>query len=140
MNPTPYELLGGEVAVRALVRRFYHLMDTLPQARSLREMHPDLASAEEKLYLFLSGWFGGPDLYVDRFGPPFLRARHMPFKIGVAERDQWMSCMTQALTDTVDDESLRMRLLASFQALANHMRNQPEPSQASTAPDTNKSL
>ncbi len=124
---TPYEQIGGEPAVRALVKRFYELMDALPEAWDVRRMHAeDLSGSEEKLFLFLSGWFGGPNLYVERFGPPFLRARHLPFSIGAAERDQWMLCMRQALEELVGDSELRGSLLQSFTALADHMRNRAE--------------
>lgn len=127
MSQTPYELIGGEATVRALVKRFYALMDSQPEVSALRAIHaPDLSDAEEKLYLFLSGWLGGPNLYVDRFGPPFLRARHLPFSIGVAERDQWMHCMSQSLAEHVTDEALRDKLLVAFSSLADHMRNRAE--------------
>jgi hemoglobin len=124
---TPYTLIGGEPAVRALVARFYQLMDQLPEARGVRSMHvDDLARSAEKLFLFLSGWLGGPNLYVERFGHPFLRARHLPFSIGAAERDQWMLCMRQALEEIVADAALRARLLGAFSGLADHMRNRAE--------------
>ncbi|PKO55346.1 MAG: globin [Betaproteobacteria bacterium HGW-Betaproteobacteria-21] len=125
---TPYDEIGGEVSVRALVKRFYELMDTQPETYGIRKMHAeDLGGSEEKLFLFLSGWFGGPQLYVERFGQPFLRARHLPFSIGASERDQWMMCMGQALEECVPDAALRKRLHDSFAALANHMRNRAEP-------------
>lgn len=125
---TPYSQIGGEAAVRALVRRFYQLMDELPETWGIRKMHPEnLSGSEEKLFLFLTGWLGGPDLYVERYGPPFLRARHLPFSIGVSERDQWMTCMSQALDEIVTEEALRTRLHESFANLANHMRNRSEP-------------
>ncbi|AWI74550.1 globin [Parazoarcus communis] len=124
---TPYDEIGGEPTVRALVTRFYQLMDDLPETYGIRKMHAeDLSGSAEKLFLFLSGWFGGPQLYVERFGPPFLRARHLPFSIGTSERDQWMMCMTQALEETIADTDLRARLHDSFAALANHMRNRAE--------------
>lgn len=124
----PYDEIGGEPTVRALVRRFYELMDTQPETYGIRKMHgEDLGGSEEKLFLFLSGWFGGPQRYVERFGQPFLRARHLPFSIGTSERDQWMMCMKQALEEHVPDAVLRGRLKESFAALANHMRNRAEP-------------
>ena len=124
---TPYDEIGGEPTVRALVTRFYQLMDDLPETYGIRKMHAeDLSGSAEKLFLFLSGWFGGPQLYVERFGPPFLRARHLPYSIGTSERDQWMMCMTQALEETIADAALRARLHESFSALASHMRNQAE--------------
>jgi hemoglobin len=131
---TPYVLIGGEPAVRALVARFYQLMDQLPETRAVRSMHADdLAGSAEKLFLFLSGWLGGPNLYVERFGHPFLRARHLPFSIGAAERDQWMLCMRQALEETVADAALRNRLLGAFAGLADHMRNRAEQPPADQA-------
>lgn len=127
---TPYELLGGEPALRALTTRFYRYMDTLPQARSIRAMHPaNLAESTEKLFMFLSGWLGGPNLFIERFGHPRLRARHMPFTIASPEAEAWMLCMRHALADTVADEDLRARLEHAFSGIAEHMRNRPDPAQ-----------
>lgn len=125
---TPYDRLGGEAAVRALVKRFYELMDTLPEAYGIRKLHPaDLASSEEKLFMFLSGWLGGPQLYVEKFGHPRLRGRHMPFPIGEDERDQWMLCMREAMSECVADAELRARLDKALTDLADFMRNRQEP-------------
>ncbi len=133
-TPTPYQQIGGEATVRALVKRFYALMDARPEARELRRMHAeDLSSSEEKLFLFLSGWLGGPNLYVERYGAPFLRARHLPFSIGTAERDQWMHCMSAALDEVVIDADLRRSLHSAFASLANHMRNRAEAADAASA-------
>lgn len=124
---TPYELLGGETALRRLVRRFYELMDALPEAYGVRKMHPrELGGSEEKLFMFLSGWLGGPQLYVEKFGHPRLRARHLPFSIGATERDQWMLCMRQALAEQVADEALRNQLDKKLADLADFMRNRQE--------------
>jgi hemoglobin len=124
MTP-PYEVLGEE-GVRRLVDRFYDLMDTLPEASTIRALHPaDLGVAREKLFLFLVGWMGGPPLYVQRHGHPRLRARHLPFPIGEAERDQWMLCMERALSEVVGDEALAGALRANLWKVADHMRNQP---------------
>lgn len=124
---TPYELMGGEPTLRALTARFYQLMDTLPQARVIRAMHPsDLSDSTEKLYMFLSGWLGGPSLYIERFGHPFLRARHMPFAIASNERDAWLDCMQQALEETVADAALREQLTTAFAGIADHMRNRAD--------------
>lgn len=131
---TPYVRIGGESGVRTLVRRFYALMDQLPEAWDVRRMHAEeLASSEEKLFLFLSGWLGGPDLYVQRFGPPFLRARHLPFSIGIRERDQWMLCMRTALNEQLEDEALRQLLTDRLAQLADHMRNRAESVAADAA-------
>ena len=123
---TPYALLGGEAAVRALVERFYDLMDLEPQYAELRALHaPDLAQAREKLYLFLSGWLGGPSLYIERYGHPMLRRRHLPFPIGIRERDQWLACMQQAMAEQGVAEDLRARLREAFFQTADWMRNRP---------------
>jgi hemoglobin len=122
----PFVRIGGEPAVRALVDRFYDLMDTLPEAREIRALHPpSLESSREKLHLFLVGWMGGPQLYVERFGHPRLRARHLPFPIATRERDQWLLCMRQALDERVADDGLRAFLWQQLERLADHMRNQP---------------
>lgn len=124
---TPYALIGGEPAVRALVKRFYELMDTLPESYGIRKMHAaDLSGAENKLFMFLSGWLGGPQLYVEKFGHPFLRRRHLPFAIGSDEAAQWMLCMRQAMAECIADESLRATLDKALNDLALHMRNQPD--------------
>ena len=119
-----YERIGGAEKVRALVQRFYQLMDATPEVQDLRKMHAkSLKGSEEKLFMFLSGWMNGPQLFVEKFGHPKLRQRHMPFAIGDKERDQWMKCMTQALQDVVEDEVLRKELLAAIGKVADFMRN-----------------
>jgi hemoglobin len=123
---TPYALLGGDAAVRALVERFYDLMDLEPQYAELRALHaPDLAHAREKLYLFLSGWLGGPSLYIERYGHPMLRRRHLPFPIGTRERDQWMACIEQAMVEQGVAADLRARRREAFFQTADWMRNRP---------------
>jgi len=124
---TAYELIGGEKGVRELVNRFYDIMDELEEVKGLRDMHAkSLKGSREKLFLFLSGWLGGPDLYVRQYGHPRLRARHMPFSIGVTERDQWMHCMNRAMEETGMDEHLRKILGEALWKTADFMRNRPE--------------
>jgi hemoglobin len=122
---THYQRIGGEAKVRALVQRFYQIMDELPETHGIRKLHgTDLKSAEDKLFMFLSGWMGGPQLFVEKFGHPRLRQRHLPFAIGEAERDQWMLCMTQAMADVVEDAAMRKELTTAFYKVADFMRNQ----------------
>lgn len=122
--PNPYDLIGGEPVVRALVDRFYDLMDLEPGYAALRAAHgSDLVGARQKLFMFLSGWLGGPSLYVDQFGHPRLRMRHMPFSIGIQERDQWVACMDQAMGEVGLEPTMRARLKASFMQTADWMRN-----------------
>lgn len=127
-NETPYALVGGDAGVRRLVDTFYDLMDAVPEYHVIRKLHPqDLAASRDKLYLFLSGWLGGPPLYLEKHGHPMLRARHLPYAIGVAERDAWLACMLQAMEDTGLDPALRQGLLQAFFGTADWMRNRPEP-------------
>ena len=126
-TPTPYEQIGGGEALRRMVDRFYDLMDTVPEYYGIRKLHPqDLAGSRDKLFMFLSGWLGGPGLYVERFGNPMLRARHLPFSIGVAERDAWLACMLQAMGDAGIEPALREALMKAFFGTADWMRNQSE--------------
>jgi len=127
MSDNAYELLGGETTLRAIVDRFYALMDELPEAWEIRKLHPDdLSGSADKLFMFLSGWLGGPSLYIERYGHPRLRARHLPFPIGSRERDQWMMCMRMALEEHVPDESLRNKLIDALANTADFMRNKAE--------------
>lgn len=123
---THFEWIGGEARVKALVERFYDLMDLDPAYAQLRAAHgSELTRARQHLFWFLCGWLGGPQHYTERFGHPKLRMRHMPFVIGVVERDQWLACMGQAMAETGVDEKLRTRLMESFFQTADWMRNSP---------------
>lgn len=122
---TPYQSIGGEQAILSLVDRFYFYMDTLPEAAGIRAMHrSSLAGSRDKLFKFFSGWLGGPDLFVQQYGHPRLRARHFPFAIGPAERDQWMLCMNKALDEISMESPLREALRQALLQLATHMINQ----------------
>jgi hemoglobin len=120
----PYDLVGGEAAVRRLVDRFYDLMDETPEYYVIRKLHAQsLSGSREKLFMFISGWLGGPPLYVQKHGHPMLRARHLPFAIGVAERDAWLACMKQAMEDCEIEPRLREWLMQSLFGTADWMRN-----------------
>lgn len=126
MNPSqnPFELFGGETGVRTLVDAFYDRMDFEGGFATIRKLHPTtLDESRNKLFWFLCGWLGGPNHYVERFGHPRLRARHLPFSIGTVERDQWMACMKLALEDCAVDEPLATWLLGQLSGTADWMRN-----------------
>jgi hemoglobin len=124
--PTPYELIGGDSGIRALVDRFYDLMDAAPEAAHVRALHAtSLKASREKLYLYLTGWTGGPPVYVEKYGHPRLRQRHFPFAIGDRERDEWVWCMDRALDAHDLPDPLRDALRQRMHDLADHMRNQP---------------
>jgi hemoglobin len=119
-----FERLGGEVGLRALVDRFYDLMDLEPAYAETRALHPTtLEGSRDKLFWFLCGWTGGPDHYIERFGHPRLRARHMPFPIGIRERDQWMACMVQAMQEQGVESTLAARMGEALFSTADWMRN-----------------
>jgi hemoglobin len=126
---TFYELLGGDEVgaekIRLLVETFYDIMDSDVKAAGIRAMHKaDLMEAREKLFMFLTGWSGGPQLYIERYGHPRLRARHMPFAIGETERDQWMYCMVSALHTIGIADPLLTNLTSQLYGVADFMRNQ----------------
>jgi hemoglobin len=126
-EPTPYDALGGAEKLRALVDRFYQLMDTQPEYYAIRKLHPqELSGSAEKMHLLLSGGLGGPPLYLQKFGQPFLRARHLPFPIGATARDLWLACMRQAMRDAHVEQGLAEALANAFAKTADHLRNRPE--------------
>ncbi len=121
---TLYAAIGGEPTVRALVARFYQLMDTLPEAKACRDVHPpSLEGSAEKLYEYFTGYLGGPQLYVEKRGHPMLRRRHFLAPIGPAERDGWLVCFNRALDETVENATLREVIREPVRKLADHMRN-----------------
>lgn len=121
---TVYEWIGGEAVIKALVERFYDLMDLESAYARLRQVHgPSLDGPREKTFWFLCGWMGGPQYYTERFGHPRLRARHLHVPIGIEERDQWLACMDQAMGEVGIDPDLRHRLKQSFFQTADWMRN-----------------
>ncbi len=130
LNPStdsPYVLFNGEAGIRKLVDAFYDHMDLDPEFAGIRKLHPEtLAGSRDKLYWFLCGWMGGPNHYVERFGHPRLRARHMPFPIGSPERDAWKACMRLALVDCEIDSRLADWLMGQLSGTADWMRNQAD--------------
>lgn len=126
---TFFELLGGETKgienIRNLVETFYDIMDSDPKVVTLRAMHQaDLTETREKLFMFLSGWTGGPQLYIERYGHPMLRRRHMPFAIDESARDQWMYCMVKSMHQQGFDDALMTKLAEQLYGVADFMRNQ----------------
>ncbi|PRC93167.1 group II truncated hemoglobin [Solimicrobium silvestre] len=123
-SSTLYEQIGGAEKLRELVDRFYDLMSLEADFNGILKLHPTpLSGSRDKLFWFLSGWMGGPDLYIEQFGHPRLRARHLPYQIGISERNQWLICMCTAMQDMQIEEKLRDRLLQSFYETADWMRN-----------------
>lgn len=120
-----FDRIGGAVIIDRLVERFYARMDTLPQAREIRSMHPaDLGPIKQVLKRYLTEWTGGPKLYSPEKGHPRLRQRHLHFAIDTAARDAWLVCMRGALDETIGDAHARRDLDDALSKLADWMRNQ----------------
>lgn len=127
---TLYEAIGGDATVRALTRRFYQLMDTLPEAARCRAIHPaDLSGSEAKFYDYLTGYLGGPPVYVEKHGHPMLRRRHFVAPIGPAERDEWLLCFRRAMEETIENPKLRDIIWPPIERFAFHMQNREADSQ-----------
>jgi hemoglobin len=125
-DPTPFERIGGQAVVDRIIDSFYDRMDTLPEARIIRVLHPeDLGATRAVLKTYLAEWLGGPRAYSQERGHPRLRARHLPFSIGDAERDAWMLCMRGAMEDVIEDVPIREWMLEKLSGVATWMRNRP---------------
>ena len=123
---SPYDRIGGAAGIRRLTKRFYQLMDTRPDATACRAIHPpSLVNSELKLFEYLSGWLGGPSLFTEKRGPPMLRRRHLPARIGPEEISGWLACFLQAWHETVVEPALSEGILPKIHSLATHMRNIP---------------
>ncbi len=120
-----YDRVGPEALAR-LIRRFYTLV---PQHPDLAPIFPtDLTLTAEKQLAFLTGFFGGPPLYQQRFGHPRLRARHLPFEITPRRARAWLACMNAALRDTPEiPEAEAREIYAALARVAVHMVNAGEP-------------
>ncbi|HAC35417.1 MAG TPA: globin [Gammaproteobacteria bacterium] len=122
-----YHRLGGEAGIHRLVDTFYEIMDSRPEAAGIRALHPDdLSGSRQKLFMYFSGWFGGPPLFTDAYGHPRLRARHLPFAIGISERDQWLFCLAGAFKELQLEQQLAEDLWEKIAPMADHMRNQED--------------
>jgi hemoglobin len=124
---TPFELVGGADAVRALVEAFYDVMsDREPVLARLHPCTPDGRVAQpsrDRFALFLIGWLGGPDDYIEQFGHPRLRMRHRNVPVDLAMRDAWLRCMTAAMDALAIAGDVREFLDARFAEVADFMRN-----------------
>jgi hemoglobin len=122
-----YNLMGGETGIRALVDRFYDLIESAPQAATIRKLHPkNMKQSREKFFMFLTGWSGGPALYIEKYGHPALRRRHAPFSIGEVERDEWKWCMHKALDESGFDPRVVDYLKNHFTEATDFLRNRAE--------------
>ncbi len=120
---TPYQILGSE-GIRQLADTFYDVMDEMPQAETIRNMHSaNMDLIKEKLFEYLCGWMGGPPLYSAKYGTVCLTDPHKPYPIGPDERDQWLACMNEALVRIDASEELKQMLKGPMYQIADTVRN-----------------
>ena len=118
-----HQALGGVEAIRRLVEAFYDEMDTLPEARRIRDLHPsDLEVSIDKLARFLSGWTGGPKLYSEKYGPIKIPIFHQHLPVGEEERDAWLLCMERALDRMDHPDDLKAYMLRELFVPADRIR------------------
>jgi hemoglobin len=119
-----YERIGRTIGVRRLVRRFFDLMETLPEAAPCRGVYPaDLEDSRQKFFEFMNGWLGGPKLYLKRHGAPKLRRRHFLINIGPAQRDAWLLCFRRAAEETITDHGAIDMLMPQVESIAYYLQN-----------------
>ncbi|MBR9884395.1 MAG: group II truncated hemoglobin [Oceanospirillales bacterium] len=122
-----YQAAGGIEGITALVDRFYALMGTLPEAATLRAMHPeDLSGSKRKLAYFLSGWMGGPKLFKEHFGPITIPEAHKHFPVDMQSKEAWLLCMERALIELDYPEAFRRYLMKQLAVPAEVIRARAE--------------
>jgi hemoglobin len=125
---TPFEAVGGEEKIRALVERFYDAMEAEPpllKLHALDEQGKVSRASRERFALFLIGWLGGPQEYMARHGHPRLRMRHAHVPVDEAMRDAWLRCMRRAMDETGVAGEVREFLEARLVETAEFLRNVP---------------
>lgn len=123
LRTTPYQEAGELAGITRLVDEFYINMDTLPEAETIRNMHPeDLAESRKKLTYFLCGWLGGPRLFQEHYGPISIPGAHKRFPIGYEERDAWLLCMQRAIASQPYSAQFKDYLLAALSIPAERVR------------------
>lgn len=119
----PYRAAGELAVITSLVDAFYSNMDDFPEARVIRNMHPEnLTESRKTLTYFLCGVLGGPRLYIEHYGGVDLPDFHRQFPIGNDERDAWMFCMERAISVQPYEGSFKEYLLARLRIPAERIR------------------
>lgn len=118
-----FDRVGGFPFFQQLVDEFYNSVQHDPLLLSLYPEAPDMSGAKRRLTLFLAQYWGGPTTYDDERGHPKLRLRHMPFRIGTAERDHWLAHMAAAVDTVSPDAEVTKLLMDYFVPAADHLRN-----------------
>ncbi len=123
-----YRAAGELAGIEKLVDRFYHYMDTLEEAKAIREMHqPDLAHARKRLSYFLSAWLGGPKLYSENYGPISIPSFHQAFPVDASARDAWLLCMDKAVQEQDYSTDFKVYFMQQISVPANRIMQAQQP-------------
>ena len=123
-----YQQMGGEVAVRHLVETFYDIVEHEPVGAPLALLHlrgHGVAHARREQFYFLSGFLGGPRLYVERHGHSDVRQMHAHVAIDQAARDAWLNCMALAIDRVGLSSEIGATLMKHFTRVADALINRP---------------
>lgn len=123
-----YSILGEARGLENIVSKFYHVMETDPKAKRCLKVHAlengkVSEQNKERLVMFLSGWLGGPNLFVENVGAPKMRMRHAHVKISEVERVEWLYCMEQAVSEIKISKKDKRSFLRSLEALSLRIKN-----------------
>lgn len=95
-----FQAAGGQDGIFTLVNNFFDRMGSDERFATIWHMHPDdKATSRDKLARFLCGWLGGPKLYSEKYGAIGIPRVHAHLPIGAAERDQWLTCMSESVAE-----------------------------------------
>lgn len=114
-----YQQLGDE-RLHLLLTKFYEkVFESEVIGPLFKQTEKELIL--DKQFCFLTQFLGGPPRYNEKYGVPKMRLRHLPHKIDVTARDEWLKLMKESI-DTLDwDEHLKTALYNCFPQVANHM-------------------
>ena len=121
-----HQMIGGEAAVARLVKTFYDIIETDPDGASIHALHLKgfgLGHVRQAQFEFLSGYFGGPQYYVERMGHANLQYMHEHIEIGPAEVEAWLACMKKAIVALGYDAHIETALMRHFTRSAHALQN-----------------
>ncbi|MGH1541296.1 MAG: group II truncated hemoglobin [Arenicella sp.] len=123
---TLYYKMGGESSLKALVETFYDIVETDPDGEPVHVLHLQgfgVNHLRQAQFEFLSGFFGGPQLYIEKTGHSNLRLMHEHVEIGAVERDSWLLCMEKAIDKVGFEAEIKDQLMQGFTRSAEVLKN-----------------
>lgn len=121
-----YDRLGGENGIRALVEAFYDIVEKEADGQLLHILHlrgHGVAHARIEQVNFLSGFLGGPRLYVEKYGHSNVRKMHEHVEINSEARDAWLKCMAMAIDRIALTADIKEALMTHFTRVATMLKN-----------------